>query len=212
MQLKEYESVVGELAARLDALLKAGRADRHGEEARSPVLKSFLRRTDTIEREPLNPGKPTIAIGSDHAGFKLKEIIHNELEAGGYEVHDFGTMSVESCDYPDFALKVAEAVSSGEAGRGVLVCATGAGMAIVANKVPGIRAVCCVEPFTAEHCRLHNDANVLTLGSRITDEETAIRLVEKFLSTPFEGENPGGSRHSRRVDRVREVERKYMKA
>ncbi|MBU1670224.1 MAG: ribose 5-phosphate isomerase B [Actinobacteria bacterium] len=150
----------------------------------------------------------TVAIGSDHAGFLLKEALEDELVSGGYTVVDFGTDSEESCDYPDFGLAVAEAVSTGEAWRGVLVCGTGAGMAMVANKVPGVRAAACNEPYTAEYCRLHNDANVLTMGARIVDPQAAKRILHAFLDAEYEGE---ASRHERRLGKIRDVERKYMK-
>jgi len=155
----------------------------------------------------------TIALGSDHAGFELKEGIKSILQEMGYDVRDVGAHGKESCDYPDFALAVAEAVSEGAAWRGVLVCGTGAGMAIAANKVPGIRAVACNEPYTAEYCRLHNDANVLSMGSRIIDLEDAGKLLKIFLETPFEGEGAGegGARHRRRLDKIAAIERKYLK-
>jgi ribose 5-phosphate isomerase B len=153
-------------------------------------------------------GRRIIAIGSDHAGFLLKEALEDELVSSGYTVVDVGTDSEESCDYPDFGLKVAEAVSGGEAWRGVLVCGTGAGMAMVANKVPGVRAAACSEPYTAEYCRLHNDANVLTMGARIVDLEAARKILHAFLDAEYEGT---GSRHERRLGKIREVERKYMR-
>jgi ribose 5-phosphate isomerase B len=153
----------------------------------------------------------TIAIGSDHAGFRLKEELKGVLADMGYEVRDLGTCSEESCDYPDFALAVAESVSRGEAGRGLLVCGSGAGMTITANKVPGIRAVTCNEPYTAELCRFHNDANVISMGSRIIDVEHARKILEIFLETGFEGENESGARHARRLEKIRDIERKYGK-
>jgi ribose 5-phosphate isomerase B len=157
----------------------------------------------------LENGRLAIAIGSDHAGFALKETIRGGLEKAGYAVEDLGTPSEESCDYPDFALPVAEAVSSGRADRGILICGTGAGMAMTANKVSGIRAAVCNELYTAEYCRLHNDANILALGARIVSEEDAMVIVEKFLSTAFEADD---SRHVRRLGKFDAVERKYMKA
>jgi ribose 5-phosphate isomerase B len=160
---------------------------------------------------PSDTGEKVVAIGSDHAGFELKERLKDQLEGMGYEVRDVGTGSPESCDYPDFALAVAEAVSRGEASRGVLVCGTGAGMAMVANKVPGVRAASCSEVYTAEYCRRHNDANVLTLGARVVDGETAGRILKVFMETDFEGVLPEGVRHSARVEKINQVERKYMK-
>jgi ribose 5-phosphate isomerase B len=137
-----------------------------------------------------------IAIGSDHAGFKLKEALRGELASKGLEVKDVGAYSEESCDYPD---------------RGVLVCGTGAGMTMAANKVPGIRAVTCNEPYTAEYCRLHNDANVLSMGSRLIDVADAMNILEVFLSTGFEGASEAGARHLRRIEKIRDIERKYGK-
>jgi len=152
-----------------------------------------------------------IAIGSDHAGFRLKESLRDSLSEMGYAVKDVGTYSEESCDYPDLALAVAETVAQGEADRGVLVCGTGAGMAMAANKVPGIRAVACNEPYTAEYCRLHNDANVLTIGSRIVDVADAVNIVKIFLETTFDGGAEAGARHTRRIEKIRDIERKYGK-
>lgn len=147
-----------------------------------------------------------MAVGSDHAGYRLKERLKAELLDMGYTVLDYGTGSEESCDYPDFAVPVAEAVASGEASRGVLVCGTGAGMAMVANKIPGVRAAACNEAYTAEYCRLHNDANVLTMGARVLEPDEAVKILRKFMETDFEGD-----RHSRRVGKITEVERAHMK-
>lgn len=160
---------------------------------------------------PSDADERVVAVGSDHAGFELKERLKDQLTGMGYEVRDMGTGSTESCDYPDFALAVAEAVSRGEASRGVLVCGTGAGMAMVANKVPGVRAAACNEVYTAEYCRLHNDANVLTMGARVVDGETAARILEVFMESGFEGALPDGARHNARVEKIKRVERKYMK-
>lgn len=143
-----------------------------------------------------------IAIGADHAGFLLKERLREKLTRDGHDVTDYGTDSQQSCDYPDFAAEVARDVVSGRSERGILVCFTGAGMSIAANKAPGIRAA----PGTsAEQVRLvrgHNDANVLTLGAKFTDAETAEKLVDIFLRTEFEG-----GRHARRVRKITELER-----
>ena len=109
------------------------------------------------------------------------------------------------------ALAVAESVSQGVADKGVLVCGTGAGMAMAANKVPGIRAVTCNEPYTAEYCRLHNDANVLSMGSRIIDVADAMNVLDVFLSTGFEVDSEAGARHARRIEKIRDIERKYGK-
>ena len=124
-----------------------------------------------------------LAIGSDHGGFRLKEAIKTYLLAHDYKVTDFGTESEDSCDYPDFALPVAEAVAKGEYDRGILICGTGIGIGIVANKVKGVRAALCHDTFSAEACRNHNDANILTMGERIVGEGLALKIVETFLKT-----------------------------
>ena len=142
-----------------------------------------------------------LAIGSDHGGFRLKEAIKTYLLAHDYEVTDFGTESEDSCDYPDFALPVAEAVAKGEYDRGILICGTGIGIGIVANKVKGVRAALCHDTFSAEACRNHNDANILTMGERIVGEGLALKSVETFLNSDFEG-----GRHQRRVDKIKALE------
>lgn len=142
-----------------------------------------------------------LAIGSDHGGFRLKEAIKTYLLVHDYEVTDFGTESEDSCDYPDFALPVAEAVAKGEYDRGILICGTGIGIGIVANKVKGVRAALCHDTFSAEACRNHNDANILTMGERIVGEGLALKIVETFLNSDFEG-----GRHQRRVDKIKALE------
>jgi len=142
-----------------------------------------------------------LAIGSDHGGFRLKEAIKTYLLDHDYEVTDFGTESEDSCDYPDFALPVAEAVAKGEYDRGILICGTGIGIGIVANKVKGVRAALCHDTFSAEACRNHNDANILTMGERIVGEGLALKIVETFLNSDFEG-----GRHQRRVDKIKALE------
>lgn len=142
-----------------------------------------------------------IRIGSDHAGFRLKESVKAHLVAQGHDVHDEGPATEDSVDYPVYAGKVARAVAAGEADLGVLVCGTGLGMEIAANKVRGVRAVQVSDPEFAKMARAHNDANVLTLAGRYTDEATAARIVDTFLATPFEG-----GRHARRVDQITDME------
>jgi len=139
----------------------------------------------------------TIAVGSDHAGFELKEAIRKYLESLEITVKDFGTFSIDSVDYPDYAFAVASAVAKGEFERGILICGTGLGMSIVANKVKGIRAAECTTPYLAEMSRRHNDANILTMGGRILSVEEAQKIVRVWLETPFEG-----GRHQRRVDKI----------
>jgi ribose 5-phosphate isomerase B len=142
-----------------------------------------------------------IAIASDHAGFELKREVAAALEAAGHELVDFGTDSDESVDYPDFAEPAARAVAAGTAERGVLVCGSGVGVAIVANKVDGVRAVHAHDPAEAEMSRRHNDTNVLTLGERTAGEQGAIEIVNRFLATDFDG-----GRHQRRVEKIADVE------
>lgn len=138
-----------------------------------------------------------IHVGADHAGFQLKEQVKDLLAARGHEVTDVGTDGEESVDYPDFAGLVGRAVASGEADAGILVCGTGLGMAIAANKVPGVRAIQASDPEMARMSRLHNDANVLTLPGRYIDIDRAAEVVDAFLGTPFEG-----GRHQRRIDKI----------
>ena len=138
-----------------------------------------------------------IAIGADHAGWQLKEDIKTFLNTLGHNITDFGTNSGESVDYPDFAKKVAISVSSGKSDVGVLLCGTGIGMAMTANKIKGIRAAVCHNEYTAEMSRRHNDANVFCAGARVTDADTIKKMLKLWLSTPFEG-----GRHKRRVDKI----------
>lgn len=142
-------------------------------------------------------GKLRIAVGSDHAGFVLKEKVRDYLVDRGYEVEDHGTNSPESVDYPDYAEKVAARVAAKEVNFGVVVCGTSIGVAISANKIPGIRAAPCNDTLTARMAREHNDANVLTLGGRVVDESTARKILDVWLATPF-----AGGRHQRRVDKI----------
>ncbi len=145
--------------------------------------------------------KPRIALGADHAGFHVKEKIKKFLEASGYPVDDVGTWSEESVDYPDYARAVAEKVAAGADQLGILACGTGIGMAITANKVPGIRAAVAHDAMTARLAREHNDANVLTLGGRVVDDAQAIEIVRDFLDARF-----AGGRHQRRIDKITELD------
>ena len=138
-----------------------------------------------------------VALGADHAGFELKQTLRTFIEQLGHEVRDLGTDSVDSVDYPDFAKAVAELVAEGGADVGLLVCGTGLGMAIAANKVRGIRAATCSEPYSAAMARAHNDANVLTIGSRVVGQGLAEETVTRFLETGFEG-----GRHQGRVAKL----------
>lgn len=142
-----------------------------------------------------------IAIGADHAGYELKQKIQKHLEQQGFEMLDRGTNGPESVDYPDFARAVAEDVSHGRAERGILVCGSGIGMAISANKVPGVRAANISSEYEAQMSREHNDLNVLTIGARILDQPQAFAIVDLWLKTPF-----AGGRHQRRVDKMMALE------
>jgi len=146
-----------------------------------------------------------IAIGSDHGGYNLKMEIIKHLEKNGYEVKDFGTSSCDSVDYPDIALPVAKAVISGECEKGILVCGTGIGISIAANKVPGIRAALCTDTYMARMAREHNNANVLALGGRVLGPGLALDIVKTFIETPFSGEE----RHQRRIDKISSIEKNY---
>ena len=142
-----------------------------------------------------------IAIACDHGAVTLKEHLMEHLRKEGYEVVNFGTDTTASCDYPDYAGPAARAVASGECDRGIVLCTTGIGMSIAANKVKGIRACCCSDTFSAHMTRAHNDANILTFGERVVGQGLAMELVDAFLTTEFEG-----GRHQRRVDLIAKLE------
>ncbi len=144
-----------------------------------------------------------IAIGSDHAGFPMKEIIKEYLRSLGHEVLDMGTHSAQSVNYAEFAEKVAREVASGRAQRGILICGTGIGMAIAANKVGGIRAALVHSEYTAKMAAMHNDANIITFGGRVEGPQEAKRFVKIWLETPFEG-----GRHNKRLEKITEMEEK----
>ena len=139
-----------------------------------------------------------IAIGADHGGFELKRVIMAHLEKKGLEYKDFGTDSPVSCDYPEYGKAVAEAVASGECDRGILICGTGIGISISANKVKGIRAAVCTDCFMAQATREHNDANILALGARVVGEGLALKIVDTFLDTAFSND----PRHIRRIEKI----------
>jgi ribose 5-phosphate isomerase B len=139
----------------------------------------------------------TLAIGSDHAGLELKQVLAKELGQRGYLVRDYGTDSAASCDYPDFAHALARSIEQGEHEQGILVCGTGVGMSIAVNRHRGVRAVVCSEPFSARASRQHNDANVLCLGARVVGVGTALEIVDAFLRAEFEG-----GRHAGRVAKI----------
>jgi ribose 5-phosphate isomerase B len=145
-----------------------------------------------------------IALGADHGGYLLKETLRKFIGELGYAVADVGTHSEEACDYPDFAYAVATMVARGEASKGIMIDGVGVASAIVANKVPGIRAVPCCDEFVARSSREHNDANVLTLGGRVLGSELAKSIVKAWLDTAF-----GGGRHQPRVQKITDVEQRY---
>ena len=143
-----------------------------------------------------------IAIGSDHGGFELKQFVMKHLDELGLAYRDYGTYSADSCDYPVYGRAVAKAVASGECERGIIICGTGIGISITANKIPGIRAALCTDCFSAEATRLHNDANILALGGRVVGPGLALKIVDTFLDTPF-------SNDERHIRRIRKIEGLY---
>lgn len=143
-----------------------------------------------------------IAIGCDHGGFELKEAIAAHLKERGLEFKDFGIYENKSVDYPEIAALVAKSVQSGDSEKGILVCGTGIGMSLAANKFKGIRAAACSETFSAKYTRLHNDSNILCLGGRVIGPGVALEMVDLFIDTEFEG-----GRHCRRVDMIKELEK-----
>lgn len=142
-----------------------------------------------------------IAVAADHAGFPLKEEAKKHLETEGFSIQDFGTFNDEAVDYPDFAAEVAKAVQQGECTHGILFCGTGIGVAITANKFKGIRAASCTDCYTAACAREHNDANILTLGARVTGAGLAMKIISAFLRTPF-----AGGRHEQRIKKIKAFE------
>lgn len=143
-----------------------------------------------------------IAVGCDHGGFEHKNAIAEHLKSEGFEVEDFGIYENKSVDYPEIALKVANSIKNGENELGILVCGTGIGMSLAANKVNGIRAAACSEHFSAKYTRLHNNSNILCLGGRVIGIGTALELCDIFVNTEFEG-----GRHQRRIDMITEIEK-----
>lgn len=139
-----------------------------------------------------------IALGSDHGGYELKQEVKKHLEERGLKYKDYGTYSTQSCDYPDYAQKVARAILDHECERGILICGTGIGISIAANRYPGIRAAVCTDCFMAEATRQHNDANILALGGRVLGVGSALKIVDTFLDTPFSNEE----RHLRRINKI----------
>lgn len=173
----------------------------------------------TKKQEPQSPSTPptgisspkpgshnSIAIGSDHGGFGLKEHLKPFIESLGWKIVDLGTYSEEACDYPDFAYAVARMVSLGQASRGIMIDAIGIASAMVANKVNGVRAACCTDEFSARSSREHNDANVLTLGGRVLGTELAKAICKAWLETNF-----GGGRHQKRIAKIEDIEKRSQR-
>ena len=148
-----------------------------------------------------------IAVGCDHGDLKLKNAMVEYLLKCGHEVVDFGTKTTDSCDYPDFALQAAEAVAFGDCERGIVVCSSGIGVSIVANKVPGIRCAHCHDVYCAKYTRLHNDANMIAFGEKVIGVGMMEEIVNTFLITEYEG----GERHNRRIAKIKAIEEKYCK-
>ncbi len=142
-----------------------------------------------------------IALGSDHGGYALKQEIIRHIQARGLEYRDYGCYSEASCDYPEFGHAVGHAVADGMADRGIVICGTGIGISLAANKVPGVRAAVCTDCFTAEATRQHNDANILALGGRVVGPGLALKIVDTFLDTPFSN----GERHIRRISQIEDI-------
>ncbi|MEG0370698.1 MAG: ribose 5-phosphate isomerase B [Clostridium sp.] len=147
-----------------------------------------------------------IALGSDHGGYNLKSLIIEHLKSKNIEFEDLGCYGTDSCDYPVYGLKVAKAVVAKEFDFGIIVCGTGIGISISANKVPGIRAAHCTDSFTARATRQHNNSNILALGERITGTSIALDIVDAFINTDFEG-----GRHEKRVNMIEDIEKEYLK-
>lgn len=147
-----------------------------------------------------------IAIGSDHGGYELKTELVKYLKEKGYEVKDFGTCDSKSTDYADYGLAVAKAVKSGDCEKGIIICGTGLGISISANKVPGIRAALCTDGYMAKMSREHNDANILALGARVIGIGLALDILDIWLNTEFVG-----GRHKTRIDKISEIEKEYLK-
>ena len=147
-----------------------------------------------------------LAIGSDHGGYELKERIKKHLEEQGIEYHDFGTYSEDSVDYPDIAKPVCESVLKNECDRGILICGTGIGMSIAANKFNGIRAAVCGDIYSAKMTKIHNNANIITMGARVIGQETAREIVNAWLTNEYEG-----GRHQNRLDKISDIEKNQRK-
>ena len=171
-----------------------------GSRAREPVVAA------SVPALTQTPTKKIVAIGADHGGYELKEALKSDLTALGFEIQDVGTNSKDAVDYPDFAHAVAQAVGTGKAWRGIMIDGAGIGSCIVANKVPGVRAGMAYDISSANNSREHNDTNVLTLGAGLIGASLAKQIVKTWLTTEF-----AGGRHTPRVDKIKSVEKKYLK-
>jgi ribose 5-phosphate isomerase B len=158
------------------------------------------------ELNKVKEGKMSIALGSDHNGFRLKELIKEHLKALGRDIHDYGVYSEDPADYPDIALRLAEAIASSKHERGILICGTGIGMAIAANKVPGVYAANCHDAFSTERARKSNNAQIMTMGAQVIGPELAKSLVNIWLESEFQG-----GRSQPKVDKIKKIEEKYIK-
>ncbi len=194
------------IAVKPDAIVTSAARDKAATLGIRMVSKASTSEAVEIKTGKRTGEKETVAIGCDHGGFQLKQILIPYIENQGYNVIDVGTYTEEPCDYPDFAYMVARMVSLGESSRGIIIDGIGVASAIVANKVPNIRAACCSSEFVAKSSREHNDANVLTIGGRVVGPEAAKSIVEVWLRTWF-----GGGRHQKRVEKIMEVEKRYLK-
>ena len=182
--------------------------ERHVTLSISQISKSANQQTTSAPLLPgsLPAGQQAVAIGADHGGYELKEMLKGYLGELGHSVVDCGTGSKDAVDYPDFALAVAQLVAQGRAWRGIVVDGAGIGSCMAANKVPGVRAAMCYDQATAVNSREHNDANVLTLGAGLIGPNLARQIVKTWLETAF-----GGGRHARRVDKIMQIERRFFK-
>lgn len=202
----EFEDEVRDLVSRVLAGVLDGGVPASEQQAQSPEQQA---QTPELQAEPsvATGSVERIAIGADHGGFDLKQALVSKLVEAGHAVEDVGTDSNEACDYPEFAHAVARQVSEGDCGWGIMIDGAGIGSAMVANKVPGVRAAACYDLSTARNSREHNQANVLTLGAGLTGPALAWQIVQEWLATPW-----GGGRHLRRVALIDEIEETYVRA
>ncbi|HCV55130.1 MAG TPA: ribose 5-phosphate isomerase B [Erysipelotrichaceae bacterium] len=149
-----------------------------------------------------------VGIANDHSAIEMKKELIPYLESEGYEIVNFGTDTTDAVDYPDYGEKLANAVAAHEVDLGIAICGTGVGISLSCNKVAGIRACCCSEPYSAKYSRLHNNANIICFGARVIGVETAKMILDNFLPVPFEGDTPEGARHLRRVNKIMDIEKR----